>query len=220
MKQTLTHISRNALWHNNTGLVQLMGLCPLLAVTTTMTNGIGLGVATIIVISLSNIFASLSRPILRPETRIAVFLFFIAAVVTVVDLCMQAWFYDLHRTLGIFVPLIVTNCAIVSRAETFASHTDPVRAGLDGLMTGIGFATVLILIGAIRELIGRGTLFADADMLFGVKGAGLTIELIDGGFLIAVLAPGAFITLGLLIALRNVIAGRQTAHELKPAIME
>jgi len=208
MKPVYADIIRDALWRNNTGLVQLLGLCPLLAVTTTAVNGIGLGIATTLVLIASNTLASLIRPVLRPETRIALFLLIIACLVTVVDLYMRTWFFDLHRTLGIFVPLIVTNCAILARAETFASKNDPLRAAMDGLMTGIGFALVLILMGALRELIGQGTLLAQADMLFGAAGKGLTLHLFDNGFLLATLPPGAFLTLGLLIAFRNALAAK------------
>ncbi|MDH3589662.1 MAG: electron transport complex subunit E [Gammaproteobacteria bacterium] len=208
MTPVYADIIRDALWRNNTGLVQLLGLCPLLAVTTTAVNGIGLGIATTLVLIASNTLASLIRPVLRPETRIALFVLIIACLVTLVDLYMRTWFFDLHRTLGIFVPLIVTNCAILARAETFASKNDPLRAAMDGLMTGIGFALVLILMGALRELIGQGTLLAQADMLFGPAGKGLTLYLFDNGFLIAILPPGAFLTLGLLIALRNALAAK------------
>ena len=221
MGPNYTEISRDALWSNNTGLVQLLGLCPLLAITTTTINGIGLGLATTFVILLSSTIASLLRPLLRPETRIAVFVLIIATLVSVVDMSMQAWFYDLHRTLGIFVPLIVTNCAIVARAETFASRHDPLRAATDGFMTGVGFTLVLVTMGAIRELVGQGTILAQAEMLFGENTKNLTLRLFDDGFLLATLPPGAFITLGLLFALRNVLADRQTsqlvtAAEAKP----
>ncbi|MDH3646217.1 MAG: electron transport complex subunit E [Gammaproteobacteria bacterium] len=219
MSPDFLDISRDALWRNNTGLVQFLGLCPLLAVTTTLVNGIGLGVATTIVLFLSNTAVSLARPLLRPETRIIVFVLIIAALVTVVDLFMHARFFDLHRSLGIFVPLIVTNCAIVARAEVFASRHDPLRAAIDGLMTGLGFTLVLITLGAARELVGQGTLLAQAEMLFGPNGQNTSITVFDGGFLIATLPPGAFFAMGLLIALRNVMAAHRSTDKY-PAIMK
>lgn len=205
----ISDIVSDALWRNNAGLVQLLGLCPLLAVTTTAIYGLGLGIATCLVLFISNIVASLARPVLRPDTRIAFFVLVIAGLVTIVDLYMHTWFFDLHRELGIFVPLIVTNCAILARAEVFASKTDPLRAAVDGLMTGFGFTLVLVAVGLVRELAGRGSILAEAQMLFGEGGRGLTLQLFDGGFILATLPPGAFITVGLLIALRNVIAGRR-----------
>ncbi|MBT8144447.1 MAG: electron transport complex subunit E [Gammaproteobacteria bacterium] len=209
MKPGFADIAKDGLWRNNAGLVQLLGLCPLLAVTTTVVNGIGLGLATTAVLIGSNVTVSLLRPLLRREIRIAAFVVIIASLVTTVDLLMHALFFDLHRVLGIFVPLIVTNCAIVGRAESFASRHDPVRAAADGLFTGLGFAAVLIALGAIRELVGQGSLLTQAQMLFGPGGAGLEIQLFDNGFLLASLAPGAFIALGLLIAAGNWIDQRR-----------
>ncbi len=209
MKPGFADIARDGLWRNNAGLVQLLGLCPLLAVTTTTVNGIGLGLATMAVLIGSNVAVSLLRPLLRPETRIAAFVLIIASLVTIVDLFLHAVFFDLHRVLGIFVPLIVTNCAIVGRAETFASRHDPLRAATDGLTTGLGFAAVLVTLGAVRELVGRGSLLADAHLLFGEAGRGLQIQLFDSGFLLATLPPGAFFALGLLIAARNALALRR-----------
>ncbi len=202
-------IASNALWRNNAGFVQLLGLCPLLAVTTTLVDGLGLGIATTVVLLLSNVIASLLRPLLRPETRIAIFLVVIASLVTVVDLYMRARFFDLHRSLGIFVPLIATNCAILARAEVFASKHDPLRAAADGLLTGIGFAAALIAVGAIREVAGQGTLFAGADRLFGSAAGSLGLRVFDGGFLVAALPAGAFLTVGLLIALQNALGARK-----------
>ena len=217
MKPGFAEITRDGLWRNNAGLVQLLGLCPLLAVTTTLVNGIGLGLATTAVLIGSNVTVSLLRPLLRKEIRIAAFVLIIASLVTTVDLLMHALFFDLHRVLGIFVPLIVTNCAIIGRAEAFASRNDPLRAATDGFMTGLGFAAVLATLGALRELIGQGSLFSQAHMLFGEAGHGLEIQLFDNGFLLAALPPGAFIVLGFLIAAKNAIDLRRERRQAVPS---
>jgi electron transport complex protein RnfE len=195
----------DGLWRQNTGLVVLLGLCPLLAVTATVVNGIGLGLATTLTLVCSNLAVSLSRRLLRPEIRIPAYVLIIASVVTAIQLSMQAWFHDLYRVLGIFIPLIVTNCAIIGRAEAFASRNNPLPSLLDGLATGLGFSLALVALGAFRELTGRGTLFAQAQLLFGEGGRSLEVTVIPEhpGFLLAVLPPGAFIALGLLIAGRN-----------------
>ena len=217
MKPRFAEIALDGLWRNNAGLVQLLGLCPLLAVTTTVVNGIGLGLATTAVLIGSNVTVSLLRPLLRREIRIAAFVLIIASLVTTVDLAMHALFFDLHRVLGIFVPLIVTNCAIIGRAEAFASRNDPLRAATDGLMTGLGFAAVLVALGALRELIGQGSLFAQAHMLLGEAGRGLEIHFFDSGFLLAALPPGAFIVLGFLIAAKNAVDLRRARRQAVPA---
>lgn len=204
-------IWRNGLWDNNPGLVQLLGLCPLLAVSSTAVNGLGLGLATIAVLVISNCAVSLLRSTLRPEIRIPAFVLVIATTVTAVDLILQAWFHDLSRTLGIFVPLIVTNCTILGRAEAFASR-QPLPAALrDGLAQGLGFAAVLTVLGAGREMVGHGTLFAGLDMLLGERAAGWSLQLLpfEDGLLIALLPPGAFIGLGLLVALRQFLINRR-----------
>jgi electron transport complex protein RnfE len=205
-------IARQGLWRNNPGLVQLLGLCPLLAVTTSVVNAIGLGLATLLVLSASNLTVSLIRGWVRDEIRIPVFVMIIASLVTAVELTMNAWFHELYRVLGIFIPLIVTNCMIIGRAEAFASHSAPLPALIDGLMMGTGFALVLLVLGATRELIGQGTLLAGSQMMFG-SGVDLTIRVFGGdeagGFLLALLPPGAFIALGLLVAAKNLIDTRQ-----------
>lgn len=212
------HIAVAGLWRNNPGLVQLLGLCPLLAVTGTAINGLGLGLATLFVLTMSNLIVSLLRNALRAEIRIPVFVLVIAALVTTVELTMNAYFHELYRTLGIFIPLIVTNCTIIARAESFASRNPPLPALFDGLMMGAGFALVLVVLGAMRELIGLGTLFAGAELMFGPAAAGLYLELPGyRGFLLAVLPPGAFIALGLLIALKNAIDRRLQAPAAVPA---
>jgi electron transport complex protein RnfE len=195
----------DGLWRQNTGLVILLGLCPLLAVTGTAVNGIGLGLATTLTLVCSNFAVSLSRRLLRPEIRIPAYVLIIASVVTTIQLLMQAWFHDLYRVLGIFIPLIVTNCAIIGRAEAFASRNPPLYSALDGFATGLGFCLTLMALGAFRELVGRGTLFSQAELLFGEIGRSLQITVSPDhpGFLLAILPPGAFIALGLLIAGRN-----------------
>ena len=207
---TYNELTYNGLWKNNVALVQILGLCPLLAVTTTTVNGIGLGIATTLTLVLSNITVSLIRNSVRPEIRIPVFVLIIASFVTAIELAMNAFFYDLYKILGIFIPLIVTNCAILGRAEAFASKNAVVPSFVDGLMMGVGFSAILVALGAIRELLGQGTLFAQAHLMFGEAAEWMTITVIDdyNGFLLAILPPGAFIGLGLLIGLKNVIDQR------------
>ena len=200
----------DGLWQQNTGLVVLLGLCPLLAVSNTVVNALGLGIATTLTLIVSNLAVSLLRPALRPEIRIPAYVLIIATVVTVIQLLMQAWFHDLYRVLGIFIPLIVTNCAIIGRAEAFASRNPPLPSALDGLATGLGFCLTLLALGGFRELVGRGTLFSQAELLFGEFGRSLQITVFPDhpGFLLAILPPGAFIALGLLIAGRNWLISR------------
>ena len=204
---TYTDIAREGLWRNNPALVQILGLCPLLAVTNTVINAIGLGIATAITMTLSNLTVSLIRDYVRPEIRIPVFVLVIASIVTTIELVMNAYFHELYNVLGIFIPLIVTNCNIIARAEAFASKNAPMPALFDGLMMGLGFMAVLVVLGAMREVLGQGTLFANAHLMFGEAARDLTVSVIDHyrGFLLAVLPPGAFIGLGLLIAIKNII---------------
>jgi electron transport complex protein RnfE len=203
----------NGLWKNNQALVALLGLCPLLAVTNNVVNAITLGLATTFVLVASNLSVSLFRNHIRKEVRIPIFVLLIASFVTLVDLIMQSFFYDMYLILGIFVPLIVTNCAILARAEAFASKNTWDKSVIDGLMMGIGFTLVLILLGAMREIIGNGTLFDQADLIFGDLGLNLKVILIDQyqGTLIALLPPGAFIGLGLIVALKNLIDSKKTS---------
>jgi len=198
-------VIKDGLWDNNQALVALLGLCPLLAVTTNAVNGLGLGIATTAVLLLSNSVISLIRNLVRPEVRLPVFVLVIASFVTAVELSMSAWFYDLHKILGIFIALIVTNCTIVGRAEAFASKQPVTLAALDGLAMGIGFTLALVVLGGMRELVGQGTLFSQAHLMFGEGARGMTLSLGKDfhGMLIAILPPGAFIGLGLLIALKR-----------------
>ncbi|PQJ88797.1 electron transport complex subunit E [Aliivibrio sifiae] len=198
---------KNGLWDNNPALVQLLGLCPLLAVSATVTNALGLGIATTLVLIGSNLIVSLVRQWIPQEVRIPVFVMIIASLVTCVQLLMNAYAYGLYLSLGIFIPLIVTNCIIIGRAEAFASKNDPIPALLDGLWMGLGMTAVLILLGAMRETLGNGTLFDGADLLLGDWATVLRIELfqVDSHFLLAMLPPGAFLGVGFLIALKNII---------------
>jgi electron transport complex protein RnfE len=202
-----SEITQNGLWTNNVALVQLLGLCPLLAVTSSTINGVGLGLATMVTLILSNTLVSLIRGFVRSEVRLPVFVLIIACVVTVIELLMKAFFYDLFLVLGIFIPLIVTNCAIIGRAEGFASRNPVGASALDGFMMGLGFLAVLTLLGAMREVIGSGTLLAHADLMFGESAKALTITFNEdySGFLLAILPPGAFFGLAILIAVKNAI---------------
>jgi electron transport complex protein RnfE len=211
-------ISWNGLWENNPALVQLLGLCPLLAVTATVTNALGLGLATLLVLIGSNITVSLVREWVPKEIRIPVFVMVIATFVTVIQLLMNAYVYGLYQSLGIFIPLIVTNCAIIGRAEAFASKNPWQRAAFDGLMMGVGFTLVLIVLGGIREVIGNGTLFDGADLLLGDWAAALRIEIfsVDYPLLLAILPPGAFIAMGFIIAGKNWIDHYREQRAAKP----
>lgn len=218
-KPSMTNLSpnniwRQGLWDNNPGLVQLLGLCPLLAVTTNTVNGLGLGLATMCVLVITNTLVSLIRHQIPRNIRIPLFVLIIASAVTVVELLLQAYFYELSRTLGIFIPLIVTNCTILARAEAFASKQPPRLALQDGLAQGLGFAAVLIVLGASRELVGQGSLFANADTLLGPWASGLTLTFLPSnqGLLLALLPPGAFIGLGLMVAARQYWVIRTANH--------
>jgi len=213
MSAPLHGIWRDGLWDNNPGLVQLLGLCPLLAVSNTAINGLGLGLATLLVLVVSGLLVSALRHLWRPEIRIPAFVLIIASTVTAIDLVMQAWLHELSRTLGIFVPLIVTNCTILARAEAFASKQPVGHSLLDALAQGTGFAAVLLVLGAGREMVGQGTLFDGAETLFGPAAANWAVPVLpfEQGLLLAVLPPGAFIGLGLLVALRQNLVNRSRA---------
>jgi len=206
-------IIKNGLWENNQAFVALLGLCPLLAVSNTLINGLGLGLATTLTLILSNLIISLVRHQVGSEVRLPVFVLIIASVVTVIELIMNAYFYELYLILGIFIPLIVTNCSIIGRAEAFASKNPVIASVMDGLGMGLGFTSALVILGAIREIIGSGTLFANAQLMFGEAAQGMMITVISDyeGFLLAILPPGAFIGLGLLIALKNVFDKRMAS---------
>jgi H+/Na+-translocating ferredoxin:NAD+ oxidoreductase subunit E len=215
-------IAREGLWSNNAAVVQLLGLCPLLAVSNDVVNGLGLGVATLFVLVSSNVVISLIRNIVPNEVRIPIFVLVIASLVSAVDLIMDAYWHELHGVLGIFIPLIVVNCNIIRRAEVFASKSSVDRAFMDGLMSGIGFALALVVLGGLRELIGHGTLLERADLMFGQGAEWMTIRLFHDypGFLLAVLPPGAFMGFGLLVAVKNVIDRRLARRAAKPVPAE
>lgn len=217
MNETSFHdIFANGFWNNNPGVVQLLGLCPLLAVSGTLINGLGMGIATTFVVLFSNVAVSAIRNFVREDVRIPVFVLIIASLVTTVELVMNAYFHSLYRVLGIFIPLIVTNCMIIGRAEAFASKQSLPKAAADGLAMGLGFTAVLVVLGGLREIVGRGTLFDGAQMMFGSAAADWRIDVLGAdypGFLLAVLPPGAFIGLGLLIALKNDIDRRLSTRQ-------
>ncbi|MCY1268759.1 Electron transport complex subunit RnfE [compost metagenome] len=198
-------IARQGLWQNNPGLVQLLGLCPLLGTSNSMVNALGLGLATMLVLACSNAAVALIRGAVSEAVRLPAFVLIIAALTTCIELLMQAWTYELYQILGIFIPLITTNCVILGRAEAFAAKHGVARSAFDGLMMGLGFALVLLALGTLREALGHGTLLADMQLLFGPAAAAWKIQLFGDyrGFLLAILPPGAFLVLGLLIALKN-----------------
>lgn len=200
----LTH---NGLWANNPALVQLLGLCPLLAVSGTVVNALGLALATLVVLIGSNLAVSLIRNAVTEAIKLPAFVMIIASFTTCAELLMRAFTYELYQILGIFIALIVTNCAILGRADAFACKNKPLPAAYDGLVMGLGFGAVLVAIGAIRELLGAGTLFADMHLLVGEMGRNWTVTVIPSypGFLVAVLPPGAFFVAGFLIAWKNAI---------------
>lgn len=198
------------LWKNNAALVQLLGLCPLLAVTSSVVNALGLGIATTLVLIGSNCTVSLVRNLVPNEVRIPVFVLVIATFVTIVELLMQAYTYNLYQALGIFIPLIVTNCAIIGRAEAYASKNPLKHSAYDGFIMGMGFLVVLVLLGAMRELLGNGTLFDGMHLLMGDWAHSLKLQIFttESPFLLAILPPGAFLGMGLLIALKNLLNNR------------
>ncbi|OEF93576.1 electron transport complex subunit E [Vibrio splendidus] len=208
---------KNGMWANNPALVQLLGLCPLLAVSSTVTNALGLGIATLLVLVGSNVAVSLVRNHVPKEVRIPVFVMIIASLVTCVQLLMNAYAYGLYLSLGIFIPLIVTNCIIIGRAEAFASKNEVLPAAQDGFWMGLGMTSVLVVLGAMREVIGNGTLFDGADLLLGDWASVLRIQLFqfDNSFLLALLPPGAFIGVGFLIALKNIIDNQAKSRQPK-----
>ena len=207
---TYAQIAGNGLWKNNPALVQLLGLCPLLAVTASVVNALGLAVATLFVLVISNLCVSLIRNVVTDSIRLPAFVLIIAAAVTGTELLMQAYAYELYQILGIFLPLITTNCVILGRADAFAAKNRVLPAVADGVMMGLGFGLVLVVLGTIRELLGTGALFANMDLLLGPAAQSWTLVIAQDypGLLLAILPPGAFIITGLLIAGKNVIDAR------------
>ncbi|MDG1945427.1 MAG: electron transport complex subunit E [Halioglobus sp.] len=203
-------LSLNGLWKNNPAIVQLLGLCPLLAVSGSVVNSIGLGLATIMVLIISNTSVSLIRNIVSDAVRLPAFVMIIAAAVTCIELLMQAFAYELFQILGIFLPLITTNCVILGRADGFAAKNSVGPSLYDGLIMGVGFSAVLVLLGGMRELTGTGALFANMDLLFGADAVHWKVVLFKDyqPFLLAILPPGAFLFTGLIIAIKNLIDDR------------
>jgi electron transport complex protein RnfE len=210
MSHDYKRIARDGFWDNNVVFSQMLALCPLLAVTGTATNGLGMGLASLVVMVMSGVAISLLRGIITQEVRIPVFVLIIATIVTLVDMSMNAWMHDLHKVLGLFVPLIVTNCAILGRAESFAFRNAPLPSLFDGLMMGIGFTFALVVLGATREIIGSGTLFANASLLLGDSFSFMELTLIPEykGFLLMILPPGGFLMLGFILAAKRLIDAR------------
>ncbi|WGE91538.1 electron transport complex subunit E [Actinobacillus genomosp. 1] len=194
-------------WKNNGALVQLLGLCPLLAVSNNVTNALGLGLATLLVLVCTNTMVSLFRKFTPNDIRIPIYVMVIATVVTAVQLLMNAFAYPVYQSLGIFIPLIVTNCIVIGRAEAFASKNSVAHSAFDGFAMGLGMTFSLVMLGAIRELIGNGTLFDGLDLLLGDWAKSLRIDVLhlDSGLLLAILPPGAFIGLGVILAVKNLI---------------
>ncbi len=211
-------IAVNGLWKQNPGVVQLLGLCPTLAVTTSAVNGLSLGLATALVMAAANGSVSPVRKFIPGEIRVPVFILVIAALVTVIDMSINAFAHPLHKVLGIFIPLIVVNCIVLARVESFAAKNTPVPSMLDGFMMGTGLTLVLGLLGGMRELVGKGTLFSGLDLVFGPAAKQFVLTVIPDyhGFLLAILPPGAFLGLGTLIAIRNWIEIRKTAQTNSP----
>lgn len=207
MSHDYRRITRDGLWDNNIVFAQALALCPLLAVTGSASNGLGMGLASTAVFIASALMISLLRNLITPQVRIPIFVLIIAVLVTLVDMAMNAWVHDLHKVLGLFIPLIVTNCAILGRAEAFASRNPVMPAIVDGIMMGLGFTLALVVLGAAREVLGSGTLFANAALLLGDWAAFLDVTLIPDykGFLLIILPPGGFIVLAFLLAGKRLI---------------
>lgn len=211
MNEKYARITKDGLWNNNVVFAQMLALCPLLAVTSSATNGLGMGLASTAVLLLSNIIVSSVRHLISPEVRIPVYIVLIATLVTLVDMSLNAWAHELYKVLGLFIALIVVNCAILGRAEAFASKNSVLDAALDGLMMGMGFTFALVAIGGVREIFGSGTLFANAHLLLGPAFAFLEITIVPQykGFLLMILPPGGFLVTGLLLAWKRVLDARR-----------
>ena len=213
MSEDYGKIIRNGLWENNVVFAQMLALCPTMAVTTSGTNGLGMGLATTAVLVVANVLVSMIRHTVSTQVRIPVFVVLIATLVTVVDMAMNAWLHDLYKVLGLFIALIVVNCAILGRAEAFAVKSGVIASAVDGLAMGIGFTGALTVVGLLRELLGAGTLFAQASNLLGPSFACLEMKVPGyGGALLMILPPGGFAILGFLLAGKRVMEGRLEAR--------
>lgn len=218
MSQNLRDITFNGVWKQNTGVVQMLGMCPILAVSTSFVNGVSLGIATLVVMALSNGVVAALRNLIPYEIRIPVFILIIAALVTVLDLAMNAWVHGLYVVLGIYIPLIVTNCIVLARVEAFAAKNPVIASTVDGAAMGLGLTLVLAILGGSRELVGAGTLFSGIELV--VPGA-TALQILPAdypGFLFAILPPGAFITLACLVAGRNWLEARKAARAAAPGV--
>lgn len=204
----------NGLWDSNIALVQLLGLCPVMAVTTTATNGLGMGVATTAVLMLSNLLVSSLRKVIPAQVRVPVQIALIAGTVTLVDMAMNAWMHELYKVLGLFIALIVTNCAVLGRTESYAMKNGVAASVLDGFAMGLGFTWALVVLGGVREMLGSGTLFAQASALLGQHFSWLELQLFsaDSGILLAILPPGGFIVLGVMIAAKRLLDAHLSAR--------
>jgi electron transport complex protein RnfE len=200
-------IVKDGLWDNNGVFSMLLGMCPTMAMTTSATNGFGMGVATAVVMAASSYLVAVFRNRITQEIRIPVYILIVATMVTVVDLAMNAWMHELYKVLGLFIPLIVSNCLPLARLEAFAAKQPALPAFLDGLFMGLGFTIALTVIGAVREIIGSGTLFADASLLLGPSFKLIELRLMpaDMGVLMMILPPGGFIVTGLLVVCKRVL---------------
>jgi len=206
------------LWRDNMALAQFLGLCPLLAVTTTVVNGLALGLASAAVVVIASTAMALLKHALKPAARLPIALLILAALVTVIDLFSEAVFYDLHGKLGIFIPLIVVNSGLLVHAENVASRRSVGFTFLSALATGLGFLLAFLALGALREIVGHGTLLSDIELLAGEGSRGMTLELPVGGMLVAILPPGAFFGMGLLLALRNRLTTKPPADQSSSGI--
>lgn len=211
----VSEITRNGLWDQNIVFSQLLGMCPAMAVTTSGTNGLGMGLATTFVLIGANVLISSIRDFVSPQVRIPVYIVVIATLVTLVDMGLNAWMHGLHRVLGLFIALIVVNCAVLGRAESFASRSTVVASALDGLFMGLGFTVALTMIGLLRELLGAGTLFSQASLLLGPNFAFLETKVIPdyGGVLMMALPPAGFLVLGLLLAAKKLYERRAAGQQ-------
>ncbi len=218
MSTDYKRIIRDGIWDNNVVFAQGLALCPVLAVTSSATNGLGMGLASTAVLVMSNLLVSSIRQWVSPAVRIPVYITLIATLVTLVDMALNAWVHELYKVLGLFIALIVVNCAILGRAESFASKNSPIPAMFDGLMMGLGFTLALVILGGVREVMGSGTLFASASLLLGKSFAFMELTLIPNykGFLLMILPPGGFMALGFLLAGKRILDARAaTARERK-----
>lgn len=207
-------IVKDGLWDNNGVLCMLLGMCPTMAMTTGATNALGMGLATAVVMAASNLLVAMFRNYITQEVRIPVYILIVAAMVTLVDLTMNAWMHELYKVLGLFIPLIVSNCLPLARLEAFAAKEKVLPSLLDGLFMGLGFTLALTMIGAFREIIGSGTIFADASLLFGPAFKFMELRVLpqDMGILMMVLPPGGFLATGLMVVGKRLLdlrAGKQ-----------